>query len=96
LVREASVSALKKKFFKGQQISELDASGFYSDSDKVKDSAEDTVLVTMDDFRSALRSIHPSVTDRDRQKYEKLNKRMGWTIIQQEVDDETKKEQETT
>ncbi|CAH2352733.1 ribosome biogenesis ATPase Rix7p [[Candida] railenensis] len=96
LVREASVSALKKKFFRGQKISELDASGFYSDSDKVKDDIEDSVLVTMDDFRSALGSIHPSVTDRDRQKYEKLNKRMGWTIIQQEVDDETKKEQEAT
>lgn len=78
LVRESGVLALKKKFFKGQEIKQLDESGYYEE-----DSVDDNILVTNDDFDLALASIHPSVTDRDRSKYERLNKRMGWSVIQE-------------
>lgn len=94
LVREAGVLALKKKFFKGQQIKELDASGYYEQEDENED--DNDITVTIDDFRASLNSIHPSVSDRDRQKYEKLNKRMGWSIIQQEeVEGQGEKKEET-
>lgn len=76
LVRESGVLALKKKFFKGQEIKQLDESGYYEE-----DSVDDNILVTNDDFNLALSCIHPSVTDRDRSKYERLNKRMGWSVI---------------
>lgn len=33
----------------------------------------------MSDFRSALRKIKPSVSDKDRLKYDRLNKKMGLT-----------------
>lgn len=75
LVREAGVLALKKKFFHGQNIKDLDASGYY-DNDQDED-----VEVTQEDFIKALHSINPSVSDRDRAKYERLNKRMGWSVI---------------
>lgn len=88
LVREAGVLALKQKFFKGQQIKELDASGYYSVGDEMEDASGDDIRVTLDHFRSALNNIHPSVSDRDRLKYERLNKRMGWSIIQQADDTE--------
>jgi ribosome biogenesis ATPase len=70
LVREASVIALKRKIFVG--IENLD-----------EDIAEDehdvgNVFVTAEDFSNALDSTKPSVGDRDRAKYEKLNKRLGW------------------
>ncbi|GMM29529.1 putative AAA family ATPase [Martiniozyma asiatica (nom. inval.)] len=68
LVREASVVALKRNFFKG--ISELD--------EEVEDSTVENVLVTAKDFERALDATKPSVSDRDRAKYEKLNKRLGW------------------
>lgn len=77
LLREACVIALKKKFFKNKNIKDLDASGFYEASDDV----DGDIVVTVDDFERALSSINPSVTDKDRQKYTKLSKRMGWTII---------------
>lgn len=77
LVREAAVLALKKKFFHGHQIRELDASGYYEGDD------DDDVVVTNEDFAGALHSIKPSVSDRDRARYEKLNKRMGWTVIEE-------------
>lgn len=90
LVREAGVLALKKKFFKGQQIKELDASGYYSETDEPDGN---DIEVTNDDFRMALGSIHPSVSDKDRSKYERLNKRMGWSIIQEPENEEKKKEE---
>lgn len=76
LVREAGVLALKKKFFHGQNIKDLDASGYYNEQ-----SEDDNLEVIQDDFIKALSSINPSVSDRDRAKYEKLNKRMGWSVI---------------
>ncbi|KAK6457948.1 AAA ATPase [Scheffersomyces xylosifermentans] len=84
LVREAGVLALKKKFFKNQKIDQLDASGFYEN-----DIVDDNIKVTMEDFNRALQCVNPSVSDRDRLKYEKLNKRMGWSMLgDQEKEDE--------
>lgn len=85
LVREAGVFALKKKFFSGQQIQELDASGYYVDS-----ASDNLIEVTHEDFLGALSNIAPSVSDRDRARYERLNLRMGWNVIQEEP--ETKEE----
>ncbi|KAG7193234.1 uncharacterized protein KQ657_000996 [Scheffersomyces spartinae] len=84
LVREASVLALKKKFFRGQQIQQLDASGFFEEEEKEVD---EDILVTNEDFEQALESIRPSVSDRDRAKYEKLNKRMGWGVLKDKEED---------
>lgn len=70
LVREASVIALKRKIFTG--IKNLD--------EYVDEEASDmsNIVVTADDFDKALDATKPSVSDRDRAKYEKLNKRLGW------------------
>lgn len=87
LVREAGVYALKKKFFNGQQIQELDESGYYVDS-----ANDDLIEVTHEDFLGALSNIAPSVSDRDRARYERLNLRMGWSVIQEEE----KKEEDST
>lgn len=69
LVREASVIALKRKIFVG--IKDLD-----ENIDSTGDVTD--VQVTNADFDNALNSTKPSVNDRDRAKYEKLNKRLGW------------------
>lgn len=79
LVREAGVFALKKKFFFGQKVQELDESGFYVDSQ-----IDNSILVTREDFMGALSAIVPSVSDKDRAKYERLNLKMGWGVIQDE------------
>lgn len=81
LLREAAVLALKKKFFHGQKILDLDESGYFEEDESVVDNE---ISVTNQDFKDALMSIKPSVSDRDRAKYEKLNKRMGWNLIQDE------------
>ncbi|KAK6459884.1 AAA ATPase [Scheffersomyces coipomensis] len=83
LVREAGVTALKKKFFSNQRIDQLDASGFYE-----PEGLDDQISVTIDDFDQALSSISPSVSDKDRSRYERLNKRMGWSIIKEEKEEE--------
>lgn len=79
LVREAGVFALKKKFFMGQKIQELDDSGFYVDNE-----IDNSILVTREDFLGALGAIVPSVSDKDRARYERLNLKMGWGLIQEE------------
>ncbi|RLV95161.1 Ribosome biogenesis ATPase RIX7 [Spathaspora sp. JA1] len=83
LVKEAGIIALKKKFFQNQQIQQLDKSGFLEEDE----SSDTKVEIIMDDFNRALSSIKPSVSDRDRIKYEKLNQRMGWNIIKEEIKD---------
>lgn len=88
LVREAGVFALKKKFFSGQQIQELDESGYY-----VANENDNFIDVTNDDFSKALSNISPSVSDRDRARYERLNLRMGWGVIQEDKEKEEKKEE---
>lgn len=84
LVREAGVFALKKKFFSGQQIQELDESGYY-----VANDSDNSIEVTNTDFSDALLNITPSVSDKDRARYERLNLRMGWGVIQEEKKEET-------
>ena len=79
LVREASVLALKKKFFHGQHVQQLDASGFYVDS-----AVDDTIEVTREDFIKALDLIAPSVSDKDRARYDRLHLKMGWGVIEAE------------
>lgn len=88
LVREAGVFALKKKFFSGQQIQELDESGYY-----VANENDNFIEVTNDDFSEALSNISPSVSDKDRARYERLNLRMGWGVIQDDKEKEEKKEE---
>ncbi|KAF8002857.1 hypothetical protein HF325_002102 [Metschnikowia pulcherrima] len=83
LVREAGVFALKKKFFFGQQVQELDALGFYVDND-----SDNNIEVTRDDFMGALSAIKPSVSDKDRARYERLNLRLGWGVIQEKEEEE--------
>ena len=76
LVKEAGISALKRNFFGSQKLEALDASGFYNDS-----LPEEHLEIIHEDFRRALAAIRPSVSDRDRLKYERLNKKLGWDII---------------
>lgn len=85
LVREASVTALKRKIFIG--IKDLDES--VEDHEEILD-----VEVTADDFDKALDATKPSVSDRDRMKYEKLNKRLGWdkTTVNNAADSERKED----
>lgn len=82
LVREAGVFALKKKFFSGQ-IHELDESGYYDAAE-----GDNCIEVTGADFALALQNITPSVSDRDRSRYERLNLRMGWGVIQEKKEEE--------
>ncbi|OBA21886.1 AAA-domain-containing protein [Metschnikowia bicuspidata var. bicuspidata NRRL YB-4993] len=82
LVREAGVSALKKKFFFGQQVQELDDLGFYVDN-----ASDDHIVVTAADFLAALSTITPSVSDKDRARYERLNLRLGWGVIHEDKKD---------
>lgn len=79
LLREASVLALKRNFFKTEKIHsvmENDLDKEFEDLSVGK--PEDEVLVTMKDFTTALTKLKPSVSERDRLKYDKLNKKMGW------------------
>lgn len=89
LVRESSILALKRSFFKSDQIQSV----FENDLDKEFEDlsvgvSEDQILVTMDDFNKAMGMIKPSVSDKDRAKYDKLNKKMGWNDdVQLKTDD---------
>ncbi|ODQ79625.1 hypothetical protein BABINDRAFT_8526 [Babjeviella inositovora NRRL Y-12698] len=81
LVREAGVVALKKRFF--VNIHTGDESTGIPDGD-IED--VEHMTVTGDDFFQALKSIKPSVSDRERAKYEKLSKRMGWADKEEETE----------
>ncbi|KAI5963350.1 RIX7 [Candida theae] len=80
LVKEAGISALKRNFFGSQKLEMLDASGFYNET-----SLEKRIEITREDFHRALAAIRPSVSDRDRLKYERLNKKLGWDIIGEKI-----------
>lgn len=75
LIRESGVIALKKKFFQKP----------IDNQDDMMDDSDDAILVTPDDFERALNSVKPSVNDRDRAKYEKLNKKMGWSLASEDI-----------
>jgi ribosome biogenesis ATPase len=72
LVREAGVIALKKRFF-NSKVDVLDKSEFVNEDDDISSD----IYVGSDDFLTALHNIKPSVSDKDRIKYDKLNKRIG-------------------
>ena len=86
LVRESSVLALKRKFFISdeiQSIAENDLDKEFEeltteDEDKSGISTTKALFVTKLDFFNALKKIKPSVSDKDRLKYDRLNKKMGW------------------
>ncbi|EDO15956.1 hypothetical protein Kpol_1044p15 [Vanderwaltozyma polyspora DSM 70294] len=85
LVRESSVLALKRSFFKSDEIQSV----VHNDLDKEFEDLSvgvptDEIIVSMTDFSNALKKIKPSVSDKDRIKYDRLNKKMGWTEEEQE------------
>ncbi|CAI4045629.1 hypothetical protein SKDZ_12G0240 [Saccharomyces kudriavzevii ZP591] len=80
LVRESSVLALKRNFFQTEEIqSVLDNDLDKEFEDLSVGVSSEEIIVTMCDFQSALRKIKPSVSDKDRLKYDRLNKKMGLT-----------------
>ncbi|QHS74715.1 putative AAA family ATPase RIX7 [Saccharomyces paradoxus] len=80
LVRESSVLALKRKFFQSEEIqSVLDNDLDKEFEDLSVGVSGEEIIVSMSDFRNALRKIKPSVSDKDRLKYDRLNKKMGLT-----------------
>lgn len=71
LVREAAVCALRKAVFKSQ-----DEKGNIDDA---SGNLEETkIIVTLKDFEAAFQSVTPSVSDKDRAKYERLGRVFGW------------------
>ncbi|CAI5759898.1 unnamed protein product [Candida verbasci] len=75
LVKEAGIMALRRKVFQDTQIEQLDRSGFYQEQNDPYD-----IQIYMNDFETALSKIRPSVSDKDRLKYERLSKKLGWSI----------------
>ena len=85
LIREAGVIALKRKFFKSGGNNQGDG-----DHDMMVDDEEevgDEIIVSSEDFEKALNSVKPSVNDRDRAKYDRLNKKMGWSLTSENTND---------
>ena len=79
LVRESSVSALKRSFFKNNEIQSVGENDLDKEFEDLSVGIDDQqIIVGMDDFNRALQKIKPSVSDKDRLKYDKLNKKMGW------------------
>ncbi|EPX74420.1 AAA family ATPase Rix7 [Schizosaccharomyces octosporus yFS286] len=75
LVREAAVTALRSAVF--QDIAS-------NEPEMTQHTANAPIRVTMADFDLAFKNIRPSVSDRDRQKYQRLAKR--WSSASQEVE----------
>lgn len=84
LIRESGVLALKRNFLTINRDIVLEDE---------KSINEKMISITKDDIENALNIIKPSVNDRDRLKYDKLNKKMGWSLPV-EKEDETKKDDE--
>ena len=79
LVRESSVLALKRSFFKTDDIQSVGDNNLDKEfEDLTVGALDEQVLVTANDFNRALQKIKPSVSDKDRAKYDKLNRKMGW------------------
>lgn len=92
LVREAGVIALKRNFFQNQEIKQLDKSGYIYDNstnNSTDNSDLDSIRVTQDDFYQALKNINPSVSDKDRAKYERLNRKMAPVMEEPKVEEES-------
>ncbi|KAK9460150.1 P-loop containing nucleoside triphosphate hydrolase protein [Lipomyces oligophaga] len=69
LVREAAVCALRKAVFQ-----DIHNDGFQQ-TDHLPSSQ---IKVATEDFEMAFRNVTPSVSDRDRVKYERLGREFGW------------------
>lgn len=79
LVRESSVLALKRNFFKTDEIMSVEENNLDKEfEDLTTNSPTEDVIVYMKDFENALKKVKPSVSDKDRTRYDRLNKRMGW------------------
>ncbi|QEU63082.1 Rix7 [Kluyveromyces lactis] len=79
LVRESSVLALKRNFFKTDEIMSVGENNLDKEfEDLTTNSPTEDVIVYMKDFENALKKVKPSVSDKDRTRYDRLNKRMGW------------------
>lgn len=79
LIRESSVLALKRRFFKNNEIhsvGENDLDKEFEDLSVGVD--ENQIVVGIEDFHHALQKIKPSVSDEDRMKYDRLKRKMGW------------------
>ncbi|ODV95736.1 hypothetical protein PACTADRAFT_2050 [Pachysolen tannophilus NRRL Y-2460] len=90
VVREAGVFALKRKFFTRIHTGDENIEGLYEDENgesKFSNESGNEISVTMGDFNAALDSVKPSVSDRDRLKYERLNKRLGWSKTEKPGED---------
>ncbi|CEP60556.1 putative AAA family ATPase RIX7 LALA0_S01e13630g [Lachancea lanzarotensis] len=77
LVRESSVLALKRSFFKTEEVHSVTENNLEQEFGELTTSSTD-VQVSMNDFLRALRKVKPSVSDNERTKYDRLNKKMGW------------------
>ncbi|SCU93445.1 LADA_0G03136g1_1 [Lachancea dasiensis] len=78
LVRESSVLALKRSFFRSEEIHSITENNLEKEFGELTTTPGTDVIVTMKDFTDALKKVKPSVSDKDRLKYERLNKKMGW------------------
>ncbi|OEJ82505.1 Ribosome biogenesis ATPase RIX7 [Hanseniaspora opuntiae] len=80
LVRESSVIALKRNFFASETFYSVSEGNLDKEFDQMSVDSKDTesIQVTMNDFSDALKKIKPSVSNKDRLKYDRLNKKMGW------------------
>ncbi|GCF01613.1 ribosome bioproteinsis ATPase rix7 [Zygosaccharomyces mellis] len=79
LVRESSVLALKRSFFKNDQVQSVVENNLDKEFEDLSVTyPSEEILVTMLDFVTALKKVRPSVSDKDRLKYEKLSNKLGW------------------
>ncbi|CCH61203.1 hypothetical protein TBLA_0E01450 [Henningerozyma blattae CBS 6284] len=93
LVRESSVLALKRSFFKVDKLQSVANNNLDKEFEDLSVGVpKDEIIVTMDDFKGALMKIKPSVSDKDRNKYDRLNKKMGWNDNVDMQGDEKKEE----
>ncbi|SCV04228.1 LAME_0H16776g1_1 [Lachancea meyersii CBS 8951] len=77
LVRESSVLALKRSFFKTEEVHSVTENNLEQEFGELTTGSAE-VVVNMNDFVNALKKVKPSVSDKDRLKYDRLNKKMGW------------------
>lgn len=90
LVRESSVLALKRRFFKNNEIQSVGENDLDKEFEDLSVGFDDhRIVVGVEDFHHALQKIKPSVSDKDRIKYDRLNKKMGWNDNVQLVTDTT-------
>ncbi|KAK9451260.1 P-loop containing nucleoside triphosphate hydrolase protein [Limtongia smithiae] len=83
LVREAAICALRKAVFAEFSDDEKTKNTMASDEREepslaVRPPPLEKVLVSAEDFEAALKSVKPSVSDKDRVKYERLGTVFGW------------------